>query len=85
MRRFWPGSLRRSLIALLFALLFALVSAAAGGAGYAWIARPYAAELAAFRSQVAFADYVQHRVVAMTPTERRQFDSLMRFNTAPKR
>jgi hypothetical protein len=80
MAQFWPGSLRRSLVALLFALF----SAAAGGAGYAWITRPYAAELAALRSQVEFADYVQHRIVAMTPTERRQFDLLMRFNTAAK-
>jgi hypothetical protein len=81
MLRFWPGVVRRWVVAL----AFALASAAAAGAGYAWVTKPYAADLAALRSQVEFADFVQHRIVAMTPAERRQFDALMRFNPAPKR
>jgi hypothetical protein len=75
MLRFWPGVIRRWAVAL----AFALVSAAAAGAGYAWWSKPYAAELAALRSRVGFADFVEHRVVTMTPTERRQFDLLMRL------
>ena len=78
---FWPGMFRRWTVAL----LFALASATTAGAGYAWGTQPYAAELAALRSQVEFADFVQHRIVAMTPIERRQFDTLMHFTTAAKR
>jgi len=79
--RFWPGVARRWAAAL----AFAWASAAAVGAGYALVTKPYAAELAALRSQAEFADLVQRRVVAMTPAERRQFDALMRVNTVPRR
>jgi len=81
MLRFWPGVVRRWIVAL----VFALGSAAAAGAAYAWVTRLHSAERAALRSQVEFAEYVQHRMVAMTPAERRQFDTLMRLNTLPKR
>jgi hypothetical protein len=81
MLRFWPGVLRRWSVAL----LFALAAAAAAGVGYGWVTMPWAADLAALRPKVEFADYVQHRIVTMTPTERRQFDALMRFNPVPKR
>lgn len=73
MLRFWPGVVRRWTVALLFALL----SAAAAGAGYAWWTKPYAAELATLRSRVEFATFVEHRVLTMTPAERRRFDVLM--------
>ena len=81
MLRFWPGVVRRWVIAL----AFALASAVAAGAGYAWVTKPYATELAAVRSRVELADLVQHRIVTMTPAERRQFDTLMRLNAAPRR
>jgi hypothetical protein len=66
------------------ALLFALVSAAAAGAGYAWWTKPYAAELADLRSRVEFARFVEHRVLMMTPTERRQLDALMKWNRSQR-
>jgi hypothetical protein len=81
MLRFWPGVVRRWVVAL----AFALAAAVAAGAGYAWVTKPYETELAAVRSRVEFADLVQHRIVAMTPAERRQFDALMRLSTAPRR
>ena len=70
MRRFWPGVWRRWMLAL----VFALASAAAAGAGYAAGTRPWTAELTALRARTDFADFVEHRVVTMTPGERRQFD-----------
>ncbi len=81
MQRFWPGVWRRWALAL----VFALVSAAAAGAGYAAVTRPWTAELVTLRSRLEFAEFVEHRVVIMTPAERRQFDSLMRWNAPPKR
>jgi hypothetical protein len=74
MLRFWPGVFRRWIVAL----VFALASAAAAGAGYAWWTRLYAAELAALRSRVGVVDFVEQRVLTMTPAERRQFDTLMK-------
>jgi hypothetical protein len=76
MTRFWSGVIARWALAL----VFALASAAAAGASYAWAAKPYAAEIAALRSRVGFADFVEHRVLTMTPGERRQFDSLMKWS-----
>ena len=64
------------------ALVFALAGAAAGGASYARVTKPYAAELASVRSRVTFADFVEHRMLTMTPAERRQFDSLMKLSAA---
>ena len=80
MRRFWPGVWRRWVLAL----VFALASAAAAGAGYAAVMRPWAAEITALRERMAFAEFVERRVVMMTPAERRRFDSLMRWD-APAR
>jgi hypothetical protein len=80
MLRFWPAVLRRWAVAL----VFALASAAAAGAGYAWWTKPYAAELAALRSRVGFVDFVEHRVLTMTPAERRQFDTLMKWKPPRK-
>ena len=74
MLRFWPGVVRRWALALAFALASAWVV----GAGYAWATEPYVKELAALRARVEFANFIEHRVLTMTPTERRQFDALMR-------
>jgi len=67
------------------ALGFALISAAAAGASYAWVSRPYDAELAALRSRAEFTELVERRVLAMTPAERRQFDALMKWNPSTSR
>ena len=81
MRRFWPAVWRRWGVAL----IFALASAAVFGAGYVWASRPYEAELTSLRSRVELLDAVAQRVIAMTPTERRQFDALMKWNSLPRR
>jgi len=78
MLRFWAGVIRRWAVAL----VFALASAAAAGAGYAWWTKPYGDELAALRSRIGFVDFVEHRVLTMTPAERRQFDALMKWKPA---
>ena len=78
MRRFWPGVIRRWLLAL----VFALASAGAGGAGYAAVARPWMADL---RARLDLAAFVESRVLTMTPAERRQFDSLMKMRDPTKR
>jgi len=80
MLRFWPGVIRRWTVAL----LLALISAAAAGAGYAWWTKPHAAELADLRSRVEFARFVEHRLLTMTPTERRQLDALMTWNRSQR-
>jgi hypothetical protein len=79
-QRFWPGVARRWAVAL----AFAWASAAAAGVGYAWWTKPYAAELADLRSRVEFARFVEHRVITMTPTERRQLDALMKWNRSQR-
>ncbi len=61
------------------ALIFALVSAWAAGAGYAFVTKPWEAELTALRARTGFAELVEHRVAKMTRTERRQFDALMKW------
>jgi hypothetical protein len=72
MDRFWPAVWRRWVVAV----AFALAAVAAAGGAYAWVARPYAAKVAAW---VEFADALAHRVMKMTPEERRQLDSLMKW------
>jgi len=76
MTRFWPGVLRRWALAL----VFALAAAGVAGASYARVTKPYAAEIAALRSRVGFADFVEQRMLTMTPVEKRQFDTLMKWN-----
>jgi len=76
MLRFWPGVIRRWAVAL----IFALGAAAAGGVGYAWWTEPYAAEVTALRSRAAFGYFVEHRVLTMSPAERRQLNMLMRWD-----
>jgi hypothetical protein len=81
MLRFWPGVLRRWIVAL----AFAVASVAAAGAGYAWATKPYAVELATLRSRAEFAALIEHRIAAMSSAERQQFEKLLRLNRAPKR
>lgn len=63
----------------------AIASAAAAGAGYAWITKPYAAEINGLKARIEFADYVERRVMSMTASQRRQFDALMDWPAAPRR
>jgi hypothetical protein len=73
--QFWPGVARRWAVAL----IFALVSAWTAGAGYAFVTKPWEAELTALRARTGFAELVERRVAKMTRTERRQFDALMKW------
>jgi hypothetical protein len=75
-RQFW-----RRLGRWIVAAMFAIASAGAAGAGYAWITEPYAAEINDLKARMDFAEYVERRIVAMTPAQRRQFDALMRVPT----
>jgi ribosomal protein L11 methylase PrmA len=74
LRRFWPAVWRRWLIAV----AFALAAAAAFGAGHVWATRPYEDELVTLRSRVELLDFVAQRIITMTPSERRQFDALIK-------
>jgi hypothetical protein len=80
-RRFWPAVWRRWAVAV----VFALAVAATFGLGYAWASHPDEAELVTLRARVELLDSVAQRVLTMTPSERRQFDGLMRWNTPPVR
>jgi hypothetical protein len=79
--RFWPAMWRRWVVAV----AFALAAAFAFGAGNVWASRPYEAELASLRMRVEVMDAVGARLLVMTPAERRQFDVLMRPETARKK
>ena len=72
-RRYWPGVAYRWTTALAFALLSAL----AVGTGYAWIAKPYVAELDALRPRAELGLLLEQRMNTMTPAEQRQLDRLM--------
>jgi hypothetical protein len=74
-RRYWPGVAYRWITALAFALL----SAVAVGSGYAWIAKPYAAELEMLRPRAELGLIVEQRMNTMTPTEHRQLDTIMKW------
>ena len=78
--RFWPGVIRRWTVAL----VLALASAAAAGASYAWATKPYAAEIEDLRTKMEFVEFVERRVISMTPAERRQFDALMKWQSAAR-
>ena len=67
------------------AVLFALAAAAAFGAGHVWASRPYEAELASLRFRVEVLDSIAARIVTMTPTERRQFDVLMKTDNSRRK
>lgn len=80
-QQFWPSLARRWAIALLFALAAAWVA----GAGYAYLANPYGDELAALRARADLATRIEGRLATMTPTERRQFETLMKLTGSAKR
>jgi hypothetical protein len=71
--RFWPAMWRRWLVAA----AFALASALAAGAGYAWVTRPYANELAQLRSRAEFVEAVERRILALSPAQRKQFEAVV--------
>ena len=79
-RRYWPGVAYRWITALAFALL----SAVAVRSGYAWIAKPFAAELEAIRPQAELGLFLEHRMSTMTRTERRELDALMKWKRAER-
>jgi len=79
-RQIWPRIGR-----WIIAAMFAITSAAAVGAGYAWITSPYERELEQLRDQAAFGHFVEQRALKMSAGERRQFDALIRFPIADKR
>jgi hypothetical protein len=81
MRRFWPAVWRRWAVAV----VFALAAAATFGSGYAWASHPDEAELVSLRSRVELLDAVAQRLLTMTPSERRQFDALMKWGAPPRR
>jgi hypothetical protein len=64
--------------------VFALASAAAAGAGYAWVTQPYAAELAALRDRADVSAIIAQRMATMTAAERQRFDALMKW-PSPRR
>ena len=47
--------------------------------------KPYVSELSELRARQDFAELVAGRFVSMTPTERRQFDALMKWNRSTNR
>ena len=67
------------------AALFALAASTAFGAGHVLASRPYETELANLRFRAEVMDAVGARILSMTPAERRQFDVLMRSETARKK
>jgi hypothetical protein len=58
--------------------LFAVASAMAAGAGYGMVTQADAENPETLRSRAAFADSILGQLEAMTPTERHQFDRLMK-------
>jgi hypothetical protein len=75
-QRFWPAVWRRWAAAVALAALTAF----AVGAGYVWAVHPFERELEDLRARVALMDIIAERVIKMTPTERHQFNTLMKWN-----
>lgn len=73
-RQFWPSLVPRWALALVFALASAWIA----GAGYAYATRPEENELRVLRARAAFVEAIEGRIITMTPTERREFDRLMK-------
>jgi hypothetical protein len=80
-RRFRFGAVWRWAMACLFALAAISVAEAA----HVWAEKPYAEEVERLRAQVAFADVVQQRMSTMTPSERLQFEQLLKLSEQPRR
>ena len=55
------------------------IESAPVGSSYAWIAKPYAAELETLRPRAELGLLVEQRMNTMTPAERRQLDALMKW------
>ena len=71
-----PGIVRRWIVAL----GFALASAAAAGAGYGWVAEPYTpASWMRCGARPTSGDSWRTRRLAMTPSRRRQLDTLLQL------
>ena len=70
--RFWPGVVRRWIVAL----ALALGSAAAAGASYGWATKPYAEELKALRTRMEFVS--SSAAWSRAPAERRR-STLMKW------
>jgi hypothetical protein len=75
MRRLWFSIFWRWVLAC----AFALVATWSAGAGYAWVTRPYAAELEQRRAQADIGDWIGRRLQDLTPEERREFNRLMKL------
>lgn len=77
-RQLWPRIGR-----WIVAAVFAIASAAAAGAGYAGLTKPYQRQLDQLRDQAAVGWFVEQRTRTMSAAERRQFDTLMRWPHDP--
>jgi hypothetical protein len=66
-------------------VIFALASAWTAGAGYAYVVRPYANELARLRARADLVEWIQDGLITMTPSQRREFDALMTRTASGKR
>lgn len=73
-RGYWPAVVKRWLVTG----ALALAVAASAGASYAWAVKPYAQENTYLRLRQDFAESLERRMLQMTPTERRQFDGLLK-------
>ena len=78
MTRFGPGVWRRWAVAV----VFALAATAAFGAGNVWSNGACETEIASLRFRVEVLDAVAARILTRSPTERTQFDALMRLDGA---
>ena len=73
-RSYWPGVVKRWIVAC----VFALASAAIAGATYALVVKPYAAENAYLRLRQDFVETLERRMLQLTPAERRELDTLLK-------
>ena len=73
-RSYWPGVVKRWIVAC----VFALASAAIAGATYALVVKPYAAENAYLRLRQDFVETLERRMLQLTPAERRELDTLFK-------
>jgi len=72
--RFWPAVWRRWFVAVGLVCATGFFAAA----GCVWVSRGHQQELEALRQKHQVLDAIADRVLEMSPTERQQFDALMR-------